>query len=123
MSLAPVTLPLTDVLAVGERQASLELDLVDPVEAVEPLAQIAQREVRLVEPAEQEDPGIGRGELLLVVDTGVTFAELPQAEKLADVVVFERPEETRQRGRRKRQRSDFAGKAAGNSPLCHLQMR
>jgi hypothetical protein len=38
--------------------------------------------------------------LLLVVDTGVTFIELPQAEKLADIVVFERPEETRQRGQR-----------------------
>ena len=60
--------PLPDVLAVGEGQAALELDLVDPVEAVEPIAQRPVGEVGLVEPAEQEDPGVGRRERLFVLD-------------------------------------------------------
>ena len=41
-------------------------------------------------------------EPFLVVDAGVVFFQLPQAEKFAGVVVLERPQEPRQRRRRER---------------------
>jgi hypothetical protein len=59
---------LTDVLAVGERQAAAELELLDPVEPVEAVFEEPEREVGFVETAEQEDPGIGGRERVLVID-------------------------------------------------------
>ena len=58
---------MADVLAIREAHASLELDLVDPIEPVEAFFEIPECEVGLVETAEQEDPGVGGRKGLLVL--------------------------------------------------------